>query len=321
MSPIVLVENEVTAGGHYDHWQDVTGERYQFPNQYRNKVLPGRQFVYYRGVRRADGRRGTAEYFGSGVIGNVELDTSGEPATTAARRKWICDIDDYVPFPVPVPAKTGDRFIETIPQNFWAVAVRDLPDAAYHEIIRSAGFPPVAAAVEARPALDLPPIELVTPQSAISTLLALTQPKTERGPTTGRTSVRRSPFSTAIGRRGEEAVIKHLRSTLSPREAATIRWVSDSGETPGWDIEYKSGSDLMCIEAKATSGPALPTIELTAGEWIAAETYRERYLLALVSEVRTQAPQIEYIPDPFGLVAGGKLRVVPQVWRLSRDSL
>ena len=61
MTPLVLVENEVTAGGRYDHWQDVTGERYQFPNQYRNKVITDRPFIYYRGVRRADGSRGRAD--------------------------------------------------------------------------------------------------------------------------------------------------------------------------------------------------------------------------------------------------------------------
>jgi hypothetical protein len=50
MDALVLVENEVTAGGRYDHWQDVTGERYQFPNQYRGKVTTGRPFIYYRGI-------------------------------------------------------------------------------------------------------------------------------------------------------------------------------------------------------------------------------------------------------------------------------
>lgn len=34
-APLVLVQNERTAGGHFDHWEDVTGERYHFPNQYR----------------------------------------------------------------------------------------------------------------------------------------------------------------------------------------------------------------------------------------------------------------------------------------------
>jgi hypothetical protein len=77
--PIVLVENEATAGGLYDHWQDVTGERYQFPNVYRGKILPGTPFVYYRGVRRADGKRGHAEYFGAGVIGDVYPDPGNNP--------------------------------------------------------------------------------------------------------------------------------------------------------------------------------------------------------------------------------------------------
>lgn len=73
--PLVLVENEKTAGGRYDHWKDVTGERYHFPNQYKGRVVPGRQFVYYRGVRRADGSRGTPEYFGYGRIGDVWRDS------------------------------------------------------------------------------------------------------------------------------------------------------------------------------------------------------------------------------------------------------
>jgi hypothetical protein len=34
MAALVLVQNEVTAGGHYDFWDDVTGVRYNFPNQY-----------------------------------------------------------------------------------------------------------------------------------------------------------------------------------------------------------------------------------------------------------------------------------------------
>jgi len=67
-APLVLVQNERTAGGHFDHWEDVTGERYHFPNQYRNRVVPGRPFVYYRGVRRS-GERGTPEYFGTGRAG------------------------------------------------------------------------------------------------------------------------------------------------------------------------------------------------------------------------------------------------------------
>jgi hypothetical protein len=318
MLPIVLVENEVTVSGRYDHWQDVTGERYQFPNQYRKKVLPGRRFVYYRGVRRASNKRGTPEYFGHGVIGDVEFDTSGTPAQTSAHRKWICNIDDYVPFPAPVPAKIGNQYIEVIPANFWSVGVREIPEATYLEILNRAGYgPPVTA--PSLPGLELPPIESVTPDVVVSSLLPVTQRQTNTGVGRSRGSSRHSPFSAALGRRGEEVVKKHLESTLSQTEAATIRWVSKEGETPGWDIEYKSTNGLVCIEAKASSGPALPTIELTAGEWRAAEIHRERYLLALVANVKTRSPLIEYLCDPFGLVASGKLRLEPQIWRLNRD--
>lgn len=73
-TPIVLVENEVTAGGRYDDWKDVTGERYHFPNKYRKVILQGRPFIYYRGIRRQGGKRGQAEYFGVGRIGSIYLD-------------------------------------------------------------------------------------------------------------------------------------------------------------------------------------------------------------------------------------------------------
>ena len=48
MSALVLVENEVTYGGQYDHWQGLIGVSYRFPNQYRNKISSGRRFIYYR---------------------------------------------------------------------------------------------------------------------------------------------------------------------------------------------------------------------------------------------------------------------------------
>ncbi len=54
----VLVRNERTATEVYDHWKDVTGEQYHFPNQYKNRVEAGTPFVYYRGTRRVGGRRG-----------------------------------------------------------------------------------------------------------------------------------------------------------------------------------------------------------------------------------------------------------------------
>src|SRR5262249_42727910 len=127
MRALVLVENEVTYGGQYDHWQDLTGVSYQFPNQYRNKLLPGRRFVYYRGVRRANQQRGQAEYFGMGRVATVWRDPSVPESIPKARWRWYCSVEDYVPFPKPVPAKIDGQYLETIPNALgWRTAVREL---------------------------------------------------------------------------------------------------------------------------------------------------------------------------------------------------
>ena len=38
---VILVQSEKTASGEFDHYQDETGKRYQFPSKYKNKILPG----------------------------------------------------------------------------------------------------------------------------------------------------------------------------------------------------------------------------------------------------------------------------------------
>ena len=122
-------------------WQDVTGERYHFPNGYRNKVLPGREFVYYKGARRAGGRQ-SPEYFGWGRIGSVYEDpeTASEPA---GRRKWIAEIQDYYEFEDPVPAKRNGKYIELLsespPSNYWRDGVREITDIAFKGILNAGG--------------------------------------------------------------------------------------------------------------------------------------------------------------------------------------
>ena len=46
--PIILVQSEKTAGGAFDHYEDITGKTYQFPNQYKNLIVSGEQFIYYK---------------------------------------------------------------------------------------------------------------------------------------------------------------------------------------------------------------------------------------------------------------------------------
>ena len=70
--PIILVQSERTATGAFDHYEDITGKTYQYPNKYIGKIVPGEMFIYYRGLRKRDGgRRKYVEYFGCGRIETV----------------------------------------------------------------------------------------------------------------------------------------------------------------------------------------------------------------------------------------------------------
>ena len=111
--PLVLVENDVTSEGKYDHWADATGEQYNFPNKYRNMIIEGRRFVYYRGVRRV-GSRGVAEYFGCGRIGVVWRGASVPISKPKRNWKWFCTVEDYAEFPNTVASRTQRGYHEDI---------------------------------------------------------------------------------------------------------------------------------------------------------------------------------------------------------------
>jgi hypothetical protein len=55
--PLVLASNDVNVSDRYN-WKDIAGVQYHYPNGYRNLILTGVEFVYYRGIRRANGARG-----------------------------------------------------------------------------------------------------------------------------------------------------------------------------------------------------------------------------------------------------------------------
>lgn len=317
--PLVLVENERTAGGRFDHWADVTGVSYQFPNQYRNKVLPGETFVYYRGARRSGGKRGTPEYFGVGRIGEVREDPSNESDQPKAKRRWYCEIKDYQPFAKPVPFKVDGEFIEKIPDNFWGVAVRDLPVSTLERIIQLAGLEAIVDdGLEPIVAPTMPPIEAVVATTLPSTesLLIRRPPKTEGriepGPT-GSGSNRRSRHAVLIGRRAEEVVLGLLHVERRTR----VRWVAAEGETPGWDIEYWEGEQRIAVEVKGTSGKGFPSIELTAGELSAARALGASYWLYLVADCLGTNPVVQRLNDPALLLAQGTLQAAPILYRIT----
>jgi hypothetical protein len=310
LPPVVLVENELTAGGQYDHWQDSTGERYQFPNSYKGKILPGRRFVYYRGARRADGLRGVPEYFGHGVVDVVHLDPGTDENDPKRLWKWICDIEVYEPFDTPVLFKNGDIYIEQIPKNLWGV-VREIPEDIYAEILRRANAPSLK-----------PPLmtgeQDIAPTLAGAGLLAVVK---RRGrdvrPADGSGYGRhRSRESKAVGDQGERAVLKWLRQNLDPEEAQTVVHDAVEGRTPGYDISYRSGGEVIAVEVKATRGTSFPSVEITANEWRAAQELRGRYRLALVARAMTPTPVVHFIDDLAGKIDLGMIGIEASVHRV-----
>ena len=309
---LVLVENEETVGQQYDFWADDTGVQYQFPNMYRKRVTEGRPFVYYRGVRRVGGKRGAAEYFGTGVIGEVWQDP-GQPTNTPARqRRWFCAIEDYQPFDIPVPAKKDGVAYESIANPMgWRTGVREIPLDVFDRILRAARSRPPA-----------PP----TPQSNTSratliveddpTRLFLRRPRSGRLRTTS-AGTRKSDRSREVGDWAEERVLEHLRKTLSSGGRDSLRWVAQEGETPGWDISYEDDDgQLIAVEVKGTTLSRFSSLEMTSNEWSAAERMGSRYVLALVVRAASSKASLALMQNPFSAKERGLLAVEPLSWRL-----
>jgi len=307
--PIVLVENERTLDSTYENWQDITGEQYHYPNTYKGRVREGRRFIYYRGVRRSGGIRGTAEYFGAGRIGGVWPDPANDERPRA-RWQWFCSIEDYQPFLAAVPSRNGSNYYERVTNaRDWGIGVRLIPEATYQRILAAAGVPAAPAA----PAPRLPPLTSVVP--AESGNLLATVPRRKRIAGAGGDGVpRRSRAAREYGRRAEEIVLRYLEGKRPRLER--LRWVSDEREQPGWDIEYYKGPAEIAIEVKGTSGERFPAVELTANEWRAAERLRDRFWLYLVANCASASPQIQAIQDPWSLLECGQAEIETVIWRL-----
>lgn len=318
--PLVLSENEVTFAGRYDHWQDVTGERYHFPNQYRNLITTGRPFIYYHGVRRKSGERQMAAYFGRGLIGEIWRDPT-QPATAPRRNwRWFCTIEEYQAFKNPVPFKIDGQYLEQIPLNKYRNGVRQISQTCYEQILAHAGVN-VGSRQQAEGTPDLPALDQVKPSlpSASQSLIVRSSWRTKTDidaqGTDRQGSGRRSKYATTIGNRAEEIVLKHLRESLPATQLKSLRWVA--GDNLGWDIEYADANGRCTrIEVKGTSGPRFPNVEFTANEWDAARKHRMSFWLYLVSDCLTRSPKIEKILDPYGNHLSGQVEATPLSWRL-----
>ena len=103
--PLILTQNEATESGHA--YADVLGQSYEYPPRYRNQIQTGEQFVYYRGSAYERRRPATAGLPRCRLIGAIT------PA--AATGRLTCEIEDFLPFPEPLPFKDGNAYREPGP--------------------------------------------------------------------------------------------------------------------------------------------------------------------------------------------------------------
>jgi hypothetical protein len=314
--PLILTSNEVMASDDYD-WEDVTGVQYHYPNGYRNLIRSGERFVYYRGVRRAGNRRGNAEYFGTGLVGDIRRDERIPAEAPKKDWHWFCGIDSYVPFNAPVAAKINGVFFEVLPVNGWRTAVRKISEDTLRAILKAADVVVSTEEPSSRLPQELPNVSDVELEEVANGLL-LPRRRGSRPDGTGNAAqtVRRSSFAKAIGNRAEELVLRRLNGRLGAR--AKVRHVADEGETPGWDIEYLSeAGELNAVEVKATTASTFLNFELTAGELLAARNLGEKYWVYLVSDCLTTRPRLQIVKDPAGLLSRGLLRAEPLRWNVT----
>ena len=312
--PIVLTSNEIILSGY--SWKDREGEQYHFPNQYRNKIVHGERFAYYRGVHRADGQRGEMEYFGVGEIGEVWLDPDTEELN-AQKRNWYCSIENYVPFSDPVMAKEGDATIETVKhKNHWRTAVRTISEEQHQELLAKANLKAAFDRTnKIRETIKKAVADHSTPALGV-VKKAKRRAGTKSASPTGR---RYSKKSKVVGDAGELTVFKYLEANVPG--ISELRWLANEGETPGWDIQYlDDGGSLIRVEVKSTEAKTLTSIELTANEWRAANEHQSTYKLALIGSCLSKSPIIEFVDDPVGRSKRGDLEVIPSRYEVTWPS-
>lgn len=312
---LILTQNEITLDGLYDHWMDVEGERYQFPNQYIGKIKEGTKFIYYRGTRRANNKRGVPEYFGVGEIGQVWLDPNTDFTSSRRNWKWFCNIEGYLPFLKPVPFKIGNRYIENISSNQWGVGVRNIEESAFNEILQHAGLYNAEMQDNLLSELEISynTIKNVTPQFVNESFpLLIPRVKVGDGVSSVGEGNRRSKHATLIGNKAEEIVY----NSMAKQSFDDLRWIAREGEKPGWDIQYRDSNNLKCIEVKGTAGKAFLNVEVTRNEWNACEAKGHNYSLYLVADCLSTQPKIQIIENPFLLYQQKKLNLEPLIYRL-----
>lgn len=318
---LVLAENEAHAGDFA--WQDITGELYQFPNNYRNIVRPGRPFIYYAGTRQADGGRRPAYYFGTGFIGDVYPDPTTE-GLASSKRKWLAKISDYIPFTANVHLRSGSgNYIETdtstVVRNHWGVGVRPISRSQFNAIVSLGGVSAVSEALELTGEVETG-VSLVE-ATGTGLLLKRTQRALPGDGSSGRGlggARRLSRQAKVTGDAAERLFLNFLREGESnPMLREQIVWVARDGATPGYDIEDRRDSaNIVAYEVKGTTGERFLSFDLTSNELRAAKLLQERYVLILVTECLGRKPQFQRIANPAALLESGSLLATPSVFNI-----
>jgi len=104
-------------------------------------------------------------------------------------------------------------------------------------------------------------------------------------------------------------------------DEARVRWLARDGETPGWDINsLDDAGETIYIEVKASIGPKVDGLLITAKEWMAAIEHGSRYHIYVVTDVMRPRPSIEIIGGPAALESSGLLSAKAAVWALDLSS-
>ncbi len=312
-------------------WKDVLGESYHFPNQYRNMIIPGRQFIYYHGVKQGDGKRRDApEYFGRGTIGVVTRDDTIPTTEPKAKWAWYATIEGYELLPKPVSWKDDQgRHFEQIPVNMFRNGVRKLRPDVFAAILKHAG-------VATGPAIAPMPVTAPVPPPVIPIANQLLVPATGslfllRRPTkaaisgegvagrVARSRWRQHKRATDIGRRGEQLVWDELRRLAAHHGWQNLEWPASESLTPGWDMHFTVSGKTIAVEVKSTTLPAFPDVEITANEWAAAQRLGDDYWLVLVTDVEKAQPCMQWVRNPWALVQHGVMSSTPMVLSLTPE--
>lgn len=306
---IILTENDTSA------WEDVTGERYHFPNKYQRLVLTGATVLYYKCAMKdksfKDQRLSVKQhYFGTARIGNVYPDP-------AKRGNFFADIIDYVPFEQVVYFKDeNDRYFEEgayLSSNYWRdAAVRKINRTIFERILEHTEFKmresiPIDTNEEISILVDIIPPNIKDVKYELSAINPLKPKPTKSSNGKNNKSYSRTKSSKKIGDRGEEIVLNYLKDNLNKNEKESLRWLARENEKPGYDLVYLSDENRkVCVEVKATTASSMTEFILTINEWEAAMN-EEFYQICLVTQCMGNNPQIYNLGNPVTLEKSNEL--------------